>query len=559
MEQTQRSEPAVTATTTANLPAVVSAGSTHRPLRTPVFQRLSPALARLVFRSELYRRVVLDGAIPAEVLGTFPWHAPGNRTRAEAILQGEFIFYGRHVGFGAVPWSMLPPGKTLAAALHSFAWLPDLKAIGTEEARVRARALVMGWIAAHRRWSALAWSPAVLGDRLAAWLACADFLLAGADGNEHARFLESAGRQARHLIRIDGDPRDGFAAVTGEIAAALCLGMVSLQPMLARLERAIGQQLDANGGHVSRNPELHVHAFRRLIDIRTALDEAGEPAPAALSGAIEWMAPALRMLRHGDGRLALFHGAKENDRTLIDALLAASRISTPAFAHAPSSGYERLAAGRTVLLADVGAPPPQGHRAPLAFEMSYGRERLIVNCGAFAGDDPRWQAALSSTPAHSTLTVEDTRVADGGWFGTVRVDSQRQESDGAQWLEASHDGYRHRFGVIHRRRLYLAQVGTDLRGEDALEGRRGRRFQLRFHLHPDVQPTLSDDGSSVVLRMGGGSLWTFVAVGGPITLEESTYLGTNDQPRPCRQIVVSGQTGKGGTRVKWALRLGGET
>ena len=39
-----------------------------------------------------------------------------------------------------------------------------------------------------------------------------------------------------------------------------------------------------------------------------------------------------------------------------------------------------------------------------------------------------------------------------------------------------------------------------------------------------------------------------------MTLEDSTYLGATDQPRKCRQIVVSGSTRTDGARVKWALR-----
>ena len=55
-------------------------------------------------------------------------------------------------------------------------------------------------------------------------------------------------------------------------------------------------------------------------------------------------------------------------------------------------------------------PPPapadrEAHAAPGAIELSVGRERLIVNCGGYAGDDPRWRAAMRSTAAHSTLCL----------------------------------------------------------------------------------------------------------------------------------------------------------
>ena len=126
-------------------------------------QSLRGALASGVFRSKLYRRVALDGPVPSELRRTFPWHAPGDRTQADAIVGNEFVFFGRRVPFGAMPWSVLPPGTVLAVTLHGFAWLADLKAMGTDAARLRARALVIGWILTHRRWSTPAWSPPVLG------------------------------------------------------------------------------------------------------------------------------------------------------------------------------------------------------------------------------------------------------------------------------------------------------------------------------------------------------------------------------------------------------------
>ena len=516
-------------------------------------------LANAFFGSSIYARLVLNGPVPSAVHRVFPSHAPGDRTQAEAILGHEFLFFGRRVPFGAMPWSVLPPGAALARAMHGFLWLGDLKANGSDEARARARALVISWILVNRRWSPLAWEPPVVGRRLASWLAASDFLLHRVGGDERARFLELAGRQARHLAHSAGHVEgtaDAFATVSGEVAAALCLGAVPLPPALRRLNREIARQILRDGGHAQRDPAVHVDVLRQFLDLRSALNNAGEPLPGLLVDAIERMAPMLRAYRHGDGRLALFHGAKEGDRTLFDALLAASKVATSAPRSAPQSGFERLSAGRTLAIIDVGAPPAQGHASPLAFEMSHGRERLVVNCGGYRGDDPRWLSALRSTAAHSTLSVEDANAIDITWLGArpIRTWSTLQETEGASWLEASHDGYRRRFGLTHRRRLYLADSGADLRGEDRLEGGAGRNFRLRFHLHPDVQAKLGEDRASVSLRTASGVEWRFLSVGGSLDLEESTYLGVSDQPRRSRQIVVAGTTRRDGARVKWAFR-----
>jgi hypothetical protein len=55
-------------------------------------------------------------------------------------------------------------------------------------------------------------------------------------------------------------------------------------------------------------------------------------------------------------------------------------------------GYQRVNAGKTVLQVDAAPPPVARHTrdgcaSTLAFELSHGAERIIVNCGgaAFAG------------------------------------------------------------------------------------------------------------------------------------------------------------------------------
>ncbi|MEJ1979167.1 MAG: heparinase II/III-family protein [Acetobacteraceae bacterium] len=69
-------------------------------------------------------------------------------------------------------------------------------------------------------------------------------------------------------------------------------------------------------------------------------------------------------------------------------------------------GFQRLQAGRTVLLVDCGRPPPPGvdrlsHAGTLSMELSIGRERLIVNCGAAPASGAPWRDASRATAAHS--------------------------------------------------------------------------------------------------------------------------------------------------------------
>ena len=54
---------------------------------------------------------------------------------------------------------------------------------------------------------------------------------------------------------------------------------------------------------------------------------------------------------------------------------------------------------------------------------------------------------------------------------------------------------------MHRRRIYLAGSGDDVRGEDSLKGPGAQPYAIRFHLHPDVRAELAQTGGSVLLRL----------------------------------------------------------
>ena len=131
------------------------------------------------------------------------------------------------------------------------------------------------------------------------------------------------------------------------------------------------------------------------------------------------------------------------------------------------------------------------------------------------------------------------------------VEAQRQEANGAHWLEASHDGWKKLFGAVHRRRLYMAESGEDVRGEDVVEAPTPQPFTLRFHLHPDVKASLQQDGEAVLLRLRSGGGWRLRADGARLSLEESIYLGGH-QPRRTEQVVLTGYA-DGPQQVKWAI------
>ena len=523
---------------------------------------MRPGLRALYHGSAIYH-LSLAGRSPRELaLKLDPW--PGDAVQGEALLAGEFRFQSEAVRAPSPPWRA-GTSEEWRADLQRFQWLSDLAALGSEAAWEAARRWTAEWLQQFDIYDRLAWRADVIGDRLFAWLEYFDRL--AADETLRAAMLKSLARQSRHLARVahreaPGLPR--LAALRGLIAALSAQVLDrALARALAHFAREIETQILADGGHVTRNPEAQLASLRYLVDARAALAASHNEIHGAIQQAIDRAAPMLRFFRHGDGRFALFNGANEADGAIIDRVLNRADAKGRAPATAPHCGYERLRAGHSLVLFDCGKPPPAGldldyHAGALAFEMSYGRERLIVNCGAYHGPSTEWRGALRATAAHSTLIAADTSSvefrADGSVAaGPQEVTAMRAEDAGAQWVAASHDGFKKTLGLTHARQLFLAADGEDLRGEDRLTGRSGQGFAIRFHLHPSVQASLTQDGNAVLLRLPGGAGWRLRMQGAVLSIGESIYVGAGGTKKT-RQIVLDGHVGSNGAIVKWALR-----
>ncbi len=520
-------------------------------------------LATVYYGSALYH-LSLWARPPAGLAITWdqPW--PGDRGRGAALMDGEFRLAGETVRSDTPPWNMADASRGFLAALHGFGWLGDLLA-APGAAFYNAGEWTRAWLDQCDAWTPVAWRADVLADRLTAWTE--HFGAIARDVEFRDRLLQSYARQARHLNRVAGKEAPGLprlAALRGLVIAWVALGRPArLHRAVPRLLREVDAQILPDGGHVERSGRAQATAMGYLIEARDALRAVDLDVPNELQSAIDRAAPMLRFFRHADNKFALFNGCDEDDANWIEHLLARADAKGRPPASAPYVGFQRLQAGRTLVVMDTGAPASAGldrdaHAGTLSVEMSHGKERLIVNCGTYRGPSPEWRAMTRATAAHSTLVVADHNSAqvsaDGGLGRRPRdVTCERAEDKGSQWIEASHDGYKPSFGLIHTRQLFLAAKGDDLRGEDRLTGPAGQNFCVRFHLHPGVQVSLIQDGAAALLRLPSGIGWRLRAQGAVMSVADSVYLG-GQTVRKSRQLVLDGHVGSGGAVVKWALR-----
>jgi uncharacterized heparinase superfamily protein len=522
-------------------------------------------VARIWFRGLFYGNS-LRGRRPQALTLIPDENWPGSSDRGAGLVEGRFRFLNHTLNAEDAFTEALEAGPSWQAELHGFEWLRDMRVVGTEAARIQARNCVASWIAANPKWHPLTWRPDVLSSRLCNWLTHAEFMSAGADAAFATTFLDNTARQVKHLRRVARfipDGLDRMLVTKARVYAALCLpGGARHAPRLVRIIAAMCErQILPDGGHIERSPKAQLAALRHLIDLRSILQASNIDVPEALQLAIDRAAPMLRFYRHGDGGLALFNGSNEGEAWLVDVVLTKAESRGKPLTSAPHTGFERFMANRTLVIADCGAPPVVGtgaHAGALSFEMSVGKQRIVVNCGAYAGRDEQWKLAQRSTAAHSTMVVDDrnsAEIRDDGSIGArpITVTAERLEADGNTWFDLSHNGYARALDLIHRRRIYVNASGTDVRGEDTLEGSGDHKFAIRFHLHPSVKASLVKDGASVLLRLPDKSGWRMRCSGGVASLQESIYLGDGQESRRSEQIVISGAATQGTAQVKWAL------
>ena len=504
------------------------------------------------------------------------------------LLEGRFRFGGQGVDVGAGhPFSTTLPSERFADHVHGFDWLPDLLSVsgGAERAGIWLPAWAELFPVTGTGVNAFAMATDRLARRMFHWGAGLGPVA------DNASVLDSYSRQMHRLRARLSDVSPGLPRLHAQAAVVLFGARLAepgtwLQKGLDGLDAEISAQILPDGGHISRSPAGTLDAFRTLLVTDSVLGARSLGGSNALSRAIDRIGPMVQTLRHTDGGLGVFHGGGEGSVASISAMIDAAPGEPQAFAYGPHTGYHRVAAGTSVLLLDTQDVPRRpfdvdAHLAPLALEVSTEQGRLIVNCGTSAGVSPAWRRPVRAAAAHSTLILDDLSpgallepgfradaLGDAVLRAPGQVTARRKEQSSGIWLETDHEGYKDRYGLVHRRRIFMGEDGDDIRGEDSLFVPVGsaplRRDQIpfcvRFHFHPDVRVSLAQDLSSALLVQGGRAAWRFRTDGGPLSVEPSVYLGASARPVRAQQLVIRGQAfgdGDGTGRdncVRWSLR-----
>ena len=507
-------------------------------------------------------------------------HVHGERSRGDALLAGRFT-----VGSETLPLKDLDFGQVgaigaLAEQLQGFSWLRDLAAAASREKGARlAEAVVGRWLLAHGARVDGAWAAHLWGERILFWTAYAPYILSSSDSGYRSALLNTIARGARHLDSNADKAAAGLDRVTawcGVVAAGLLIqgGVPRVARGEAGLARALASAQFDDGGLISRSPFEQMQLVDRFGLLRACYVAAKQTIPDGIEAAAQASLAALYGVIMGDGAMSSWQGCGPSEPARLTALIDGCGLRARPLRQARGWGYQRMSALGTILVLDAAPPPPpklaeQGSASTLAFELSDGAQRLVVNCGGpgpLPTDLPEELVqGLRTTAAHSTLVLSDTNSTNIGSDGSLGkgvedVTIDRTEDNDASRLETSHDGYVRTFGLIHKRSLMLGNDGKELRGADQLiaKGRKkireGAPYAVRFHLAPGVEATITADGMGAILRSKNAPPWNFRCRGGNLTSEESLWIDGRGQPHRTIQLVIVGEVSALGGEIGWQFR-----
>ena len=122
-------------------------------------------------------------------------------------------------------------------------------------------------------------------------------------------------------------------------------------------------------------------------------------------------------------------------------------------------------------------------------------------------------------------------------------------------IEAAHDGYLKKYGVIHNRKIEFFPEQQKLIGVDSLDKKKNFKssnFEIRFHLEPNIKIMKTKDGKSIFIELDNEG-WKFICNNHKVEIENGLYFGEKNNYKENQNIYISGITQNKNQFIEWEL------
>ena len=122
-------------------------------------------------------------------------------------------------------------------------------------------------------------------------------------------------------------------------------------------------------------------------------------------------------------------------------------------------------------------------------------------------------------------------------------------------IHASHDGYFKKYGIIHDREIEFYPEQMKFIGNDKIIAKnniKNLKFEIRFHLEPNVKVMKTQDNKSILIDLNGEG-WKFNSNDNNINIDNGLYFGKKNSFIDNQNIFISGMTKDKNQNIKWEI------
>ncbi|AGX86609.1 heparinase II/III family protein [Candidatus Symbiobacter mobilis] len=503
------------------------------------------------------------------------WQLPARRLPSMTGPR-SFVFLHEAGQLNEIGWDGPQRQKLWRYNQHYF---DDLNAIDAPARHAWHTALVEDWIAHTPPSLGNGWEPYPLSLRIVNWI---KWVLRGTELAPAA--LHSLAIQVRWLtnrleIHLLGNHL--FANAKALVLAGLFFEGKEADAWLAKglriLAREVPEQVLPDAGHFERSTMYHALALEDMLDLVNATKAfASRLSTAQKLQVADWphraraMHAWLQTMCHPDGEISLFNDTAfdiapsvfELDGYMRRVLPDVPAPPKPAFVHLTNSGYVRLARCQAVALLDV-APmgpdylPGHAHADTLSFELSVGKQRVLVNSGTSCYGTSAERLRQRGTAAHNTVVV-DGRDSSEVWDGfrvarrayPVGLHIEHEANASTTQVSCAHNGYGRLPGKpMHHRTWRMDEEGLTVM--DWVDGPH-HTAEARFHFHPDLQVQIHPNQKEGTALLPSSTTLTWQIEHGQARLEPSTWHPRFGSSLPNVCLAVQLVEGTCTLRFRWA-------
>ena len=450
--------------------------------------------------------------------------------------------------------------------LNSFFWLFSLD---LKSSKKDTQNIILQWIEKNYLYNSKSWETDIVAKRIIAWLSNSRLTYEDSDDDYKEKFNDIIKKQINHLINEIKASEWVDDKMIG--CSAIILTGLSYQDKhgyldigLNLLKKLIKISFDNDGFPKSRNIRQLNFYLKYFVLIREWFKESQSEIPEFINENIYYLGQAYAFTSQNNKYNLLFNGNHENNNIELDSYLKRFGYN---FKNQNNElgGYAILNNKKICLVMDIGPTPDKKFSSnyqagSLSFEIISNGRKLICNSGYFQNFRHKLNKISKSSATHSTLTLDDRSsckfTKKSKVFESLKIIKKNVIFEKNYWkINAAHDGYFKQYGVIHDREIEFYPEQMKFIGNDKIISKndiQNLKFEIRFHLEPNVKVMKTLDGKSILIDLDGEG-WKFNSNHNTISIENGLYFGKKNSFIDNKNIFISGMTNSDNQTIKWEI------